>query len=220
MGNVKIYTRTGDQGKTALFGGGRVEKSHPRVQAYGTVDELNCFLGSALPAVASLEIRDRLSSLQHDLFALGANLATPPREDGTPHPHVPPLPVSRIGEMERWMDDADEELPPLRSFILPGGTQGAAALHVCRTVCRRAERMVVELHESLRGGGADRESSSQEEAQAAAQEEAQAELGEIIRYLNRLSDLFFTLSRLENRRAGVPDVEWRKEDASMGEGDA
>jgi len=220
---VKIYTRTGDQGKTALFGGGRVEKSHPRVQAYGTVDELNCFLGSALSAVDSLEIRDRLSSLQHDLFALGANLATPPREDGTPHPHVPPLPVSRIGEMERWMDDADDELPPLRSFILPGGTQGAAALHVCRTVCRRAERMVVELHESLRVG-TDREPSSQEEAQeeaqAAARGVAQAELGEIIRYLNRLSDLFFTLSRLENRRAGVPDVEWRKEDASMEEGDA
>ncbi len=208
---MKIYTRTGDQGKTALFGGGRVEKSPPRVQAYGTVDELNSFLGSALPALASLEIRDRLSSLQHDLFALGANLATPPAEDGAPHPHVPPLPVSRIPEMERWMDDADEELPPLRSFILPGGTQGAAALHVCRTVCRRAERMVVELHESLRGETGNESPS---------QEAARAELGEVIRYLNRLSDLFFTLSRLENRRAGVPDVEWKKEGAPMGEGGA
>jgi cob(I)alamin adenosyltransferase len=198
---MKIYTRTGDQGRTALFGGGRVVKSHPRVQAYGTVDELNCFLGSALPAVASVEIRDRLSSLQHDLFAVGANLATPPGEDGASHPHVPPLPVSRIPDMERWMDEAEEELPPLRSFILPGGTQGAAALHLCRTVCRRAEREVVELSESLRGEGI---------------QAAQGELGEIIRYLNRLSDLFFTLSRLENRRAGVPDVEWRKEGTSEG----
>jgi cob(I)alamin adenosyltransferase len=212
MGNMKIYTRTGDQGKTALFGGGRVEKSHPRVQAYGTVDELNSFLGSALPAVASVEIRDRLSSLQHDLFAVGANLATPPKEDGAPHPHVPPLPVGRIPDMEKWMDDADEELPPLRSFILPGGTQGAAALHLCRTVCRRAEREVVELSESLRSQ-AGSNPPSEEGAQA-----AQAGLGEIIRYLNRLSDLFFTLSRLENRRAGVPDVEWRKEGASTGEG--
>jgi cob(I)alamin adenosyltransferase len=211
---MKIYTRTGDQGKTALFGGGRVAKSHPRVQAYGTVDELNSFLGNALPILASVEIRDRLSALQHDLFAVGANLATPPGEDGIPHPHVPPLPVSRIRDMEGWMDDADEELPPLRSFILPGGTPGAAALHVCRTVCRRAERKVVELSECLRGqaGGESPPGEGVKAAQA-----AQADLGEIIRYLNRLSDLFFTLSRLENRRAGVPDVEWRKEGASMGE---
>lgn len=184
---MKIYTRTGDGGETALFGGGRVPKSDPRVEAYGTVDELNAFLGRAVVAVASHEVRERLSLLQHDLFAIGANLATPPRPDGGPHPHVPSLPLHRIDEMEGWMDAADQEIPPLRSFILPGGNGGAAELHVCRTVCRRAERLVVGLAGSAEG-----------------------EFAGIVRYLNRLSDLLFTLSRLENHRAGTPDVEWEK----------
>jgi ATP:cob(I)alamin adenosyltransferase len=117
---MKIYTRTGDEGETALFGGGRVGKTHPRVRAYGTVDELNSFLGRAVLSVRSPEIRERLGELQHDLFALGSNLATPPRPDGGAHPHVPPLPLARIHAMEEWMDAAEEELPPLRNFILPG----------------------------------------------------------------------------------------------------
>lgn len=198
---MKIYTRKGDQGQTALFGGVRVEKSHPRVRAYGTIDELNSFLGRAVSGVGSPEIRERLAALQHDLFAIGANLASPPRADGAPHPHIPLLPLHRVQEMETWMDEAEEELLPLRCFILPGGSGGAADLHICRTVCRRAERVVVELrHVELGDLGAD----------SGTLVGAQEELEGIIRYLNRLSDLLFTLSRLENRRAGVPDVEWRK----------
>jgi cob(I)alamin adenosyltransferase len=204
---MKIYTRTGDEGETALFGGGRVGKTHPRVRAYGTVDELNSFLGRAVLSVRSPEIRERLGELQHDLFALGANLATPPRPDGGAHPHVPPLPVGRIQAMEAWMDAAEEELPPLRNFILPGGSAGAADLHVCRTVCRRAERIVVELGEVESGDAGGVSVSGDAPA-------ADPRLGGVIRYLNRLSDLLFTLARLENLRAGTPDVEWRKDEAA------
>lgn len=184
---MKIYTRTGDRGDTALFGGGRVPKSHPRVNAYGTVDELNAHLGRAVALVEDPEVRGLLEQVQHDLFALGAILASPPDDTGVRNPHVPPLPSHRIQEMEDWIDRADEELPPLRSFILPGGTLGAAELHVGRTVCRRAERHVVDL------GGTE------------------PELEGLLRYLNRLSDLLFTLARLENHRAGTPDVAWQKE---------
>jgi cob(I)alamin adenosyltransferase len=184
---MKIYTRTGDAGETALFGGGRVSKEHNRVAAYGTVDELNAVVGAAVAAVADAQIRGRLETLQHDLFAVGANLATLPPDDDRPrNPHLPDLPDARIGEMEGWMDEAAEELPPLREFVLPGGTPGAAALHVARTVCRRAERSVVHL-------------GTLEPVEDM-----------IVPYLNRLSDLLFTLARLENHRSGVADVTWRK----------
>lgn len=183
---MKIYTRTGDAGDTGLFGGGRVSKDHPRVAAYGSVDELNAVLGWVVATVSDATIRDRLSALQHDLFAVGAALAAPPRDDGSRHPHVPPFPSARIDQMEGWMDEAEGELPPLREFVLPGGTPGAAALHVARTVCRRAERAAVRL-------GA-----------------VEAIEDDLVPYLNRLSDLCFTLARLENRRAGVDDVTWRK----------
>lgn len=183
---MKIYTRTGDAGDTGLFGGGRVSKDHHRVTAYGTVDELNAQVGWAVSAVMDREIREGLETIQHDLFAIGANLASVPREDGQRHPHVPPLPGGRVPQIEAWIDGSDDELAPLTQFILPGGTPGAAALHVARTVCRRAERAVVHL------------------ATLEPVEE------EVVVYLNRLSDLFFTLARLENHRAGVPDVAWRK----------
>jgi cob(I)alamin adenosyltransferase len=184
---MKIYTRTGDAGETALFGGGRVSKEHSRVAAYGTVDELNAFVGVAVTAVRDDEIQGRLQIVQHDLFALGANLATLPPDDERPrNPHLPDLPEGRIVEMEGWMDAATEELPALREFVLPGGTPGAAALHVARTVCRRAERSVVHL-------------GTVEPVEDM-----------IVPYLNRLSDLFFTLARLENHRAGVADVTWKK----------
>lgn len=184
---MKIYTRTGDHGETALFGGGRVLKCHPRVEAYGTVDELNAHLGRAVATVADPEVAGRLRLVQHDLFAVGAILATPPDEGGTRNPHVPSLPSHRIEEMERWMDEAEAELEPLRNFILPGGTLGASELHVGRVVCRRAERTVVELVDE------------------------EPETASVIRYLNRLSDLLFTLARLENRRAGSPDILWDKD---------
>lgn len=181
---MKIYTRTGDGGETGLFGGGRVRKDHLRVVAYGTVDELNAQLGWAVTVLADDGVRARVEALQHDLFAIGAHLSAPPKEDGRPHPHLPALPTGRVEEMEAWMDAADAELPPLREFVIPGGTPGAAALHVARTVCRRAERAVVHLHTTN-----------------------EVEPG-VEMYLNRLSDLLFVLARLENRRAGIADVTW------------
>ena len=183
---MKIYTRTGDDGGTALFGGGRVRKDHERVDAYGTVDELNAVVGWAITQVTDDQIRGRLETLQHDLFAVGSELATPPAREGRVRPEVPRVPVERVAEMESWMDEADKLLPELRAFVLPGGTPGAAALHVARTVCRRAERCVVGL---------------------AATETVS---GDVVTYLNRLSDLLFTFARLENHRSGASDVEWRK----------
>ena len=183
---MKIYTRTGDAGDTGLFGGGRVSKDHSRVAAYGTVDELNAHIGVAVSAVADSEIRGRLETIQHDLFTIGADLSSAPKQDGTRHEHLPELPMTRVGQMERWIDEADRELAPLQNFILPGGGPGAAALHVARTVCRRAERAVVHL------------------ATLEPVEE------DIVIYLNRLSDLLFTLARMENHRSGVPDVVWTR----------
>lgn len=180
---MKIYTRTGDEGETGLFGGGRVPKHHERVAAYGAVDELNAVLGQARLSVADAWIESRLDPIQHDLFAIGATLATPSRE-GRAGPTTPQVPERRVREMEAWIDAAEEDLEPLRNFILPGGSPGASGLHVCRTVCRRAERAISRLGAS-------------EGVEAV-----------VLRYLNRLSDLLFTLARLENARAGVPDVLW------------
>ncbi|MEQ1855123.1 MAG: cob(I)yrinic acid a,c-diamide adenosyltransferase [Longimicrobiales bacterium] len=183
---MKIYTRTGDTGDTALFGGGRVVKSHLRVEAMGGVDELNASLGWAVTQLADGPARDRLESLQHELFAIGAELATPRGPDSRTRPTTPDFGDDRVAALESWIDEMDRELTPLRAFVLPGGTAGAAALHLARTVCRRAERAVVRL------------------------DEAEKVRGTVIAYLNRLSDLLFTLARVENRRAGRGDVEWRK----------
>ncbi|MDZ7781160.1 MAG: cob(I)yrinic acid a,c-diamide adenosyltransferase [Gemmatimonadota bacterium] len=183
---MKIYTRAGDSGGTSLFGGGRVPKSHARVEAYGTVDELNAVLGQAIVQVGDPDIVGHLQAVQHDLFTLGSDLATPPAREGRDQPVTPTLPTDRVSRMEAWIDAADEELAPLRAFVLPGGSGGAAALHLARTVCRRAERRVVDL--------ADAEPVGEQ----------------IVPYLNRLSDLLFTFARLENHRAGIPDVEWEK----------
>ncbi|MEM7416090.1 MAG: cob(I)yrinic acid a,c-diamide adenosyltransferase [Gemmatimonadota bacterium] len=184
---MKIYTRTGDAGETGLFGGGRVPKDHIRVRAYGAVDELNAVVGWVVTQLPDgSETADRLRLLQHDLFTLGADLATPPPADGRKRPQTPGLPVDRITEMESWMDQADESLPALKAFVLPGGSRGGAALHMARTVCRRAEREVVSL----------------------------AHVDDVdpnvIMWLNRCSDLFFTLARLENAQSGAGDVEWEK----------
>lgn len=185
---MKIYTRTGDRGETGLFGGGRVPKDDLRVEAYGAVDELNAVVGLAAVAMETdgdEEIVVRLRTIQADLFNIGSHLATPTAEEGgRAASHLPELPAERIAEMERWMDEAEAELEPLRSFILPGGGESAARLHLARTVCRRAERRVITLSR-----------------------EAKLEEGVII-YLNRLSDLLFTLARLANRRTGTPDIAW------------
>ena len=164
-----------------------MSKASVRVGAYGAVDELGAALGMALATPGDPQIGARLAVIQHDLFALGASLATPPARSGRRRPVTPEVPGARIGEMEAWIDEAVEELPPIREFVLPGGTARAAALHLCRTVCRRAERDVVRLQA----------------------EETIAE--DVLPYLNRLSDLFFTLARLENARAGADEVVWSKD---------
>jgi cob(I)alamin adenosyltransferase len=180
---TRIYTRTGDRGETGLFGGGRVPKSHRRVTAYGEVDELNALVGWALTRVGDPVIAERLVTVQRDLFSLGAHLATPP--GARAREHLPELPAGRPAEFEDWIDEADAEIGALKWFILPGGSEAGAALHVARAVCRRAERAVVEL---------------------AQHEEVDAH---ILVYLNRLSDLLFELARLANHGAGVPEVPWR-----------
>ena len=188
---MKIYTKTGDRGDTGLFGGGRVPKSHPRVEAYGDVDELNAVLGFVRATEPMPRVDTLLVPIQQDLFAIGALLATPDRDKMRQHLDKAKIDDARIVELTEGLDFkgaleflADEELEPLRSFILPGGTAKASALHVARTVCRRAERRVVEL-------GSD------------------AEIPQVVViYLNRLSDLLFTLARVANRKAGMNEVTW------------
>ncbi len=181
---MKIYTKTGDAGDTGLFGGGRVAKSHPRVEAYGDVDELNAVLGFVRAVEQMPRIDEVLVPIQRDLFAIGALLATPDREKMRQHLEKARVDEARISELERAIDEGDTELAPLRSFILPGGSPKAAALHVARTVCRRAERRVVAL-------------------------ESDMEIPPlVVIYLNRLSDLLFTLARVANKRGGVGEVTW------------
>ena len=182
---MKIYTRRGDTGETALFGGGRTAKDDTRVEAYGTVDELNAAIGNASVHVIHATTRHRLEALQSDLFAIGAHLATPPPRPGRTSPSLPELPAERASEMETWIDEAMEATPPLRHFILPAGGAGASCLHLARAVCRRAERRVVTL--------------------AAAEPVDPA----IIRHLNRLSDYLFAAARLENLEGGHRDREWK-----------
>ena len=183
---MKIYTRTGDGGETGLFGAGRVPKGHPRVRAMGEVDELNAAIGWSLTQVEADKSRERLRALQHELFAIGAELATPSPEPGRTRPATPDIDGRSIERMERWIDELAAELPELRVFVLPGGSSGAAALHLARTVCRRGERAVVALAE------------------------AEGVREEILAYLNRLSDLLFMLARFENHRAGFGDTPWKK----------
>ena len=181
---MKIYTKTGDTGQTGLFGGGRVSKDDLRVEAYGDVDELNAVLGMARCIEIMPRIDEVLIPIQRDLFAIGALLATPDRDRMAAHLEKARIDDARIAELEHAIDDGESELEPLHAFIIPGGTPKAAALHVARTVCRRAERHVVRLQHDV-------------------------ELPPIaIIYLNRLSDLLFTLARLANRRAGAGEVTW------------
>ena len=181
---MKIYTKTGDAGETGLFGGGRVSKDHPRTSAYGDVDELNSVVGVARATAPTEPFDELLDGIQRDLFSIGGRLATPEPEKVAKAIAKAVLPPERAESFEQVMDDAERELPPLRAFVLPGGTPKAAALHHARTVCRRAERSVVRL---------------------ARAEEAPPE---ILVYLNRLSDLLFTLARLANHRAGSGDATW------------
>lgn len=181
---LKIYTRTGDTGDTALFGGGRVGKDDRRVDAYGDVDELNASLGLARAIELMPRIDEVLVPVQRDLFAIGALLATPDPEKMRAQLAKARLDEERVAELEAAIDAGDAELEPLKAFILPGGTPKAAALHQARTVCRRAERRVVAL-------------ARETEVPAL-----------VVMYLNRLSDLLFVLARVANRRAGASEAEW------------
>jgi cob(I)alamin adenosyltransferase len=179
---VKIYTKTGDEGETSLFDGTRVAKTHPRVAAYGEVDELNACLGVARAAALDRELADMVVHLQRDLFALGARLADP-RHKIADRVAKAVIADEDVARLEGWIDDLEAGLEPLRHFILAGGSPAGAALHVARTVSRRAERAVLSL-------GADA-------------------VEPVVRvYLNRLSDLLFVMARAANHRAGVPDVVW------------
>jgi cob(I)alamin adenosyltransferase len=181
---MKIYTKTGDRGDTGLFGGGRVGKDHPRVEAYGDIDELNATIGLARSIELMPRIDEVLVLVQRDLFSLGALLATPDLEKMHQQLEKARIDDERIAQLERAIDDGDRELEPLRAFILPGGTPKSAAIHVARTVCRRAERRVVHLQHEVEIPGV------------------------VVIYLNRLSDLLFTLARVANARAGAGEVTW------------
>lgn len=181
---MKIYTKTGDDGETGLFGGPRVAKDAPRIEAYGTVDELNSVLGLARTERLPSEIDALLGAIQNELFALGAELATPnPAAHGTSLIGPP-----QIAALEAAIDLFEADLAPLVQFVLPGGCRAAAVLHLARTVCRRAERRLV---------GFVRVST-------------EPVSGHLIVYLNRLSDLLFVLARAANHSAGIADVPWQK----------
>ena len=179
---TKIYTRTGDEGETALTGGQRVAKDHARIAAYGTVDELNSVVGVALAADLNERLATELARVQNELLHLGADLSI--REEDKATFPVPSIEPRHVEALERTIDELTGELGPLENFILPGGSAGAAHLHHARTVCRRAERRLVTL-------------ASQEEIGPLTQT-----------YLNRLSDALFVMARYENHAQGVPDVTW------------
>ena len=179
---MKIYTKTGDRGETSLFDGTRVLKHDPRVAAYGDLDELQAAIGVCVASGLDRELSDIAVVLQRDLFALGARLADPAHKIA---PRVSKIVVNEasVTQLERWIDQLEEGLPALRHFILAGGISAGAALHLARTVCRRAERAVLAL-------GAD------------------ATEPVVLVYLNRLSDLLFVMARAANHRAGMPETEW------------
>lgn len=172
----KIYTRTGDDGTTGLGDGSRTPKDGARVEAFGCVDELNSLLGVLLAHGVGAPVDGWLVEIQHDLFDIGGELCIPGREALAP---------ARVDELEQWLDALNAELSPLKEFILPGGTPAAAAAHLARTVCRRAERRAVTLHRS------------------------EPVNPPTLRYLNRLSDLLFVIARTANRLAAQPDTLWR-----------
>lgn len=181
---MKIYTKTGDAGETGLFGGRRVAKDVARIEAYGTVDELNAFLGLAVHTCTSHDLQARLQRVQGELFQVGADLATPL---DAPSDYIARLDAAPHRRLEAEIDEWEALLPPLTTFILPGGSETGATLHIARTICRRAERRVVSL------------------AQAEAINDA------IIIYLNRLSDWLFVLARLVNHRQNMPETPWQQQ---------
>jgi len=185
---MKIYTRTGDSGDTGLFGGPRVRKDHARIEAYGTIDELNAVLGMVRAQELTPELSTLLETFQNDLFTLGAELATPdPGQHETPR-----VAEDDVARLEKQIDHLEALLPPLKQFILPSGNSAGTTLHLARAVCRRAERRVVTLQEI----------------------DTEVVSTTILVYLNRLSDLLFVLARFANQQAGEPEVPWQKPSSS------
>ena len=193
----RIYTKVGDKGQTALVGGQRVPKDSPRIDCYGTTDELNSYIGVACVQAARDSRTERLAGIllrvQHELFNLGSILATLPDDVG---PRQPRVTDADVAQLEAEIDEMNNDLPVLRSFVLPGGTELNAQLHVCRTVCRRAERLVVALSRT----------------------EGVPE--EVIRYLNRLSDALFVWSRWSSVQLGASEVLWQPNAATSGRGES
>ena len=182
---VKIYTKTGDSGETGLFDGTRVSKHSPRVEAYGDVDELNALLGLSLAFIREDEaLRACLLTIQRDLFVVGAHLADPTARVEAKRGDKARLSEEKVAQLEHWIDHFEDELPALRQFILPGGSKGGATLHHARTVCRRAERRIVELSHHIEVPTL------------------------LITYMNRLSDFLFVAARLENLRRNRPEIPW------------
>ena len=188
---MKIYTKTGDKGTTALYGGTRVSKASARVESYGNIDELNSFIGLAKSEITDEKVLSQLKKIQFDLFTLGSESATPTDKltlaNGKSRLTLM-ISEKEIEELENWMDEFETQLEPLQYFILPGGGKSATSLHVCRTVCRRAERSLVFLNES---------------------EEVRPEL---IKYLNRLSDYLFVLARYISKLNGENEEYWNPND--------
>jgi cob(I)alamin adenosyltransferase len=188
---MKIYTKTGDKGETALYGGTRVSKASARVESYGNIDELNSFIGSAKCEIADEKVLSQLKKIQFDLFTVGSESATPVDKltlaNGKSRLTLMISDIE-IEELENWMDDFEKDLEPLQYFILPGGGKAATSLHICRTVCRRVERSMVFLNES---------------------EEVRPEL---IKYLNRLSDYLFVLARYVSKITGEKEEYWNPND--------
>lgn len=179
---MKIYTKTGDKGQTSLIGGTRVSKSHDRINAYGTVDELNSYIGLLRDQEVNFARKDFLKEIQDRLFTIGATLASDPQKTSK---KIPDLIDSDVTLLEQAMDQMDQQLPEMRSFILPGGHQSVSFCHLARTVCRRAERLVIAL----------------------AEKEPVEEL--VVTYLNRLSDYLFVLSRIMSKELNAEEIPWK-----------
>jgi cob(I)alamin adenosyltransferase len=180
---MKIYTKGGDKGETALHGGKRVFKDIIRIEAYGTIDELNSFIGLAATVISDRKVISVLEKIQNYLFVLGADLSSPEIEENKKK-NIPRITEEHCTDLEKQIDYFDSLNVELKNFILPGGNQGASFLHVCRTICRRGERKVVTLNKEENIGK------------------------NIIIFLNRLSDLFFVLARYQNKISGVHDIKW------------
>ncbi len=188
MARLKIYTKKGDRGETSLIFGHRVSKDHPRIMAVGAVDELNASLGVAVSFLKSGEVVRILEEIQNELFNIGAEIASPKKLKKSSSTNTfYTLEESKVTQLESFIDRYEEKLAPLQNFILPGGTLSAAHLHLSRTVARRAERTLVTVNKKLEMNG------------------------NILKYLNRLSDLLFVLARHENKVGGSSDKEWQKD---------